>query len=249
MGYETRKFTKRNRGSSTCRVQRTRRGTQKNIGELLGGNDPSKLVVPEFQRGYSWEKKHVAAFWKDIIDLQKDDTRENHFLGPMVTLPKSKNVTELLDGQQRLATATILFSVLRDVAHDLGDKDSPDFARDIQNQFILKEGTSGYALDLGETDNLYFRDSIQSFPAGKKKPTLRSHNKIHSAKILLTESVKAHLGPAAPGPALTLLVSLKRTLRSHLVMTVIPVTSDQDAFWIFETLNDRGCACLYPTYC
>jgi uncharacterized protein with ParB-like and HNH nuclease domain len=53
----------------------------KNIGELLGGNDPSKLVVPEFQRGYSWEKKHVAAFWKDIIDPRKMALARITFLG------------------------------------------------------------------------------------------------------------------------------------------------------------------------
>ena len=167
--------------------------TSKNIGELLGGNERAKLVVPAFQRGYSWEKKHVAAFWKDIIDLQKDDSREKHFLGPIVILTKPKDVIELLDGQQRLATATILFSVLRDIAQEkASDRECQDFARDVQTQFILKEGTSGYSLDMGETDRLYFREAIQSFPAGTKKPTRRSHHKIQAAQRFLMDAAKRH---------------------------------------------------------
>jgi len=36
----------------------------------------------------------VAAFWKDIIDLQKDDSREKHFLGPIVILTKPKDIID-----------------------------------------------------------------------------------------------------------------------------------------------------------
>ena len=218
--------------------------TSKNIGELLGGNERAKMMVPTFQRGYSWEKKHVAAFWKDVIDFQKDDSRDKHFLGPIVIITKSNDVIEILDGQQRLATATILFSVLRDIAKSQNESESNDFARDVHNQFILKEGTTGYALDMGETDRLYFRETIQSFPPGKNKPSLRSHFKIQSAQRLLVESAKRHVGTS--GSALHLLVQLKSTLRSDLVMTCIPVMSEQDAFWIFETLNDRGLRLSVP---
>src|ERR1039457_983743 len=95
----------------------------KNIGELLGANERAKIVVPRFQRGYSWEKKHVEAFWNDISRFRKESVKKDgpdkYFLGPIVVMPKSKDTIYLLDGQQRLATATIVFSVLRDLAHTL----------------------------------------------------------------------------------------------------------------------------------
>jgi uncharacterized protein with ParB-like and HNH nuclease domain len=123
----------------------------KNIGELLGGNQRAKLIVPQFQRGYSWEKKHVEAFWNDIITFQKESTTqggpEKYFLGPIVVRSDSKDRVDLLDGQQRLATATILFAVLRDIARGLGIQDGTDFARDVQREFILKEEL-GFALEL-----------------------------------------------------------------------------------------------------
>jgi uncharacterized protein with ParB-like and HNH nuclease domain len=110
----------------------------KNVGELLGRTQEARIVVPAFQRPYSWEKKHVQAFWNDIIGHQKEklgnvpNASDKYFLGPIVTLEKPLHVLELLDGQQRLATATILFSVIRDAARAIGIVAATDFARDVQ---------------------------------------------------------------------------------------------------------------------
>src|SRR5208282_433228 len=101
---------------------------------------------PEFQRGYSWEKKHVEAFWTDITTFQRESEvkggPDKYFLGPIVILSDSKDIIKLLDGQQRLATATILFGVLRDLARGLVIQDATDFARDTQAQLIVKEDTT-----------------------------------------------------------------------------------------------------------
>jgi uncharacterized protein with ParB-like and HNH nuclease domain len=91
--------------------------TSKTVGELLSTISRSRIVVPTFQRGYEWAKKHVEAFWIDIQKFEKErDSKtgsKKYFLGPIVVLEKPDDVIELLDGQQRLATATILLSVLR----------------------------------------------------------------------------------------------------------------------------------------
>jgi uncharacterized protein with ParB-like and HNH nuclease domain len=125
----------------------------KSIGELLGRNESARVVVPQFQRGYSWEKKHVEAFWSDVKAFQEasflQGGPEKYFLGPIVVRPdpQSKEIIHLLDGQQRLATATILFSVIRDAAAGLGTKAASDFARDTHRDWIAKE-EGGYALEL-----------------------------------------------------------------------------------------------------
>ncbi len=76
----------------------------------------NSVVVPPFQRGYSWKKEQVATFWDDVGDLLKGDpstgATDNYFLGPIVYRVGSDCI-HLLDGQQRLATATILFAVIR----------------------------------------------------------------------------------------------------------------------------------------
>jgi hypothetical protein len=223
--------------------------TSKTVGELLSTISRSRIVVPTFQRGYEWGKKHVEAFWTDIQQFEKERGSQNgsnmYFLGPIVVLQKPNDITELLDGQQRLATATILLSVLRDIAKATGVKDGIDFARDTQAQFITKEGGE-YALQLGETDEDYFRDSIQNDGQVTAIPKLRTHRNILVARAFLTEKVSSKVGGSNPNAKLTILRSLRQILVSDLVFACIPVESERDAFRIFETLNDRGLRLSVP---
>jgi len=87
------------------------------IGSLLATTSP-KIEVPEWQRSYSWEMAQVETFWQDLITFseqypEKNIVGEEYFLGSIV-LVVGGPTNLLLDGQQRLATATILLSVLRD---------------------------------------------------------------------------------------------------------------------------------------
>src|SRR5437764_12378482 len=93
-----------------------------NVTSLLGrasfpNYQSKRVVVPAFQRPFSWEKSHVSAFWEDVItfhaQLSKRSAQDLYFLGPIVILPEEDDV-KLLDGQQRLATVTVLLAVLRD---------------------------------------------------------------------------------------------------------------------------------------
>jgi hypothetical protein len=220
------------------------------IGDLLGESLKGQVVVPQFQRGYSWGKKHVGDFWKDVLEFQKQsgnkNSRDAHFLGPIVVLHNEgeKDTTYILDGQQRLATATILFSVLRDLAAGLNTQEAKSFADDIQNHQIKKEDY-GLCLQMGLLDRSYFQETIQQYPPQSLKPKIKSHKNIKSARDLLVASVKATL-PSDPVLALKALQALRTTVRRDLVVASIPVRSERDAFKIFETLNDRGLRLSVP---
>lgn len=221
----------------------------KNVGELLSANERARIVVPQFQRGYSWEKKHVEAFWNDLISFQQESKAKGgpvkYFLGPIVTLAESKEKIALLDGQQRLGTAMILFCAMRDLARGLKIQAASDFARDIQRELVEKEG-AGFSLEMGETDKLYFAETVQNDPPAQKQPSLRSHRNIQKAQQFLSEALKKQTGSVAPVEALALLKDLRQIVRSDLVMACIPVSSERDAFRIFETLNDRGLRLSVP---
>ncbi len=223
--------------------------SSKSVGDMLSRNERARIVVPEFQRGYSWEKKHVEAFWTDVRIFQEESGKkggpERYFLGPIVVRPESKDALHLLDGQQRLATATILFSVIRDCARGLGIMAANDFARDTQVELIEKS-KGVFSLELGEMDKLYFAETIQTDPPTDRKPTLRSHRYIQKAREVLMQSVRTLIGALDPTRALAVLEKLAQTLRSDLVMASIPVASEGDAFRIFETLNDRGLRLSVP---
>jgi hypothetical protein len=217
------------------------------VGELLGSNQPTRIIVPTFQRGYSWEAKHVESFWKDISDPKRS---KKYFLGPIVILNRDNDVIELLDGQQRLATATILFSVLRDVARGMAFKDpdlqdASDVAAYIQRDFIVGED-GARCLEMGETDDAFFRETIQDGKPSNRKPTIKSQRHIAEARKYLFNAVQTAIAPKTQPQQLEYIKNLKNTLRSDLVLACITVDSDGDAFQIFETLNDRGLRLSVP---
>jgi uncharacterized protein with ParB-like and HNH nuclease domain len=133
--------------------------TRKSLGELLGRYERRPVVLPEFQRPYSWDKAHVVAFWDDLKTFRAtyaaSPVTASYFLGSIVVL-KSDSQIILLDGQQRLATATIALSAIRDVARGLdpqGSHKGGDFARDVQRELLEKDTNPiTYSLTLGELD-------------------------------------------------------------------------------------------------
>lgn len=223
----------------------------KNVGDLLSDALRGRIVVPKFQRGYSWGKKHVEAFWDDIRRFQRESALKNgpdkYFLGPIVVMEDSTNkeIIYILDGQQRLATATILFSVMRDIAKEYAIQEASSFVYELQNHLIDKEDY-GFCLEMGALDRAYFEETIQRDPPlADRKAKIRSHRNILKAREVLVRAVRAIM-PTDPSAAVKELNALRRVVRGDLVMAAIPVKSQRDAFRIFETLNDRGLKLSVP---
>ena len=218
------------------------------FGELIGRYRTTQLVVPRFQRGYSWQKEHIATFWDDIAHFHhseaiKDNTAR-YFLGPVVVMPR-KDRTLVLDGQQRLATATIAFSVLRNSARSIGSSAATDLARDIQRDFVERE-EDDLSLQLNDTDRTYFERTVQNDPPQPASPTLRSHARIRDASEYMASMVNRELQGLSPSEAVQRIKDLKTTLAAKVLMVVISVNSEEDAYKIFETLNDRGLRLSVP---
>jgi len=220
----------------------------RNFGELLGQYEKRPVIVPQFQRGYSWEKNHVSAFWADLLDFHNNQVSkkatDKYFLGPIVIMPHDKHII-LLDGQQRLATATILFASLRDIVRSLNTVKGTDLARDIQRDLIENE-EGRYSLALSEIDETYFLKTIKQDPPTSASPRLRSHALIKSAKEFLSEAVKQHISGYSQDEIVNKLKDLRDTLATSVAMIAISVNSEDDAFLIFETLNDRGLRLSVP---
>ncbi len=93
---------------------------------LLSGR---QFVIPRFQREYSWDKKNYKEFLDDMlnclfINKNGDIASDQYFLGTMLFVgdcfSDDKAEVDVVDGQQRLTTITILFSALSDKFLQLG---------------------------------------------------------------------------------------------------------------------------------
>ena len=81
-----------------------------------------QFMIPRFQREYSWDRKNYQEFFEDMMNnLSIVDGRisaNQYFLGTMLFIGNFSEGTDqeiqVVDGQQRLTTITILFSALSD---------------------------------------------------------------------------------------------------------------------------------------
>lgn len=89
-----------------------------------------QFVLPLFQRKYVWDRREWEMLWVDILSLLNEENHSYaHFIGSIVTMPMNsvphgvaKHV--LIDGQQRLTTIFILFTLLRDKAKELSSENN-----------------------------------------------------------------------------------------------------------------------------
>jgi hypothetical protein len=118
--------------------------------------------IPDYQRPYSWKKEQALELVSDLRDaLLRDSEDEPYFLGSIVLVkPEGDPAADVIDGQQRLTTLTILLAVLRDLSTSTGVRSSLE-------KLIREEGDEVQRLqerprlDLRPRDRDFFRDYVQ----------------------------------------------------------------------------------------
>ena len=214
----------------------------KKVGEILGGE--ARYSVPSFQRNYSWTTSEVQEFWEDII-ATIDEGRDEHFLGAMV-IDTSKSPSQLIDGQQRLATVSILMCVIRDIAATVEDSELSSL---IKQRYLgtvnLRTRKIEAKLTLNELNNEFYRENIldnvdigEITKASRKKTIHKSNKLLADAYSLLHSKISDRLEKTKNKS--DVLVDIEECLKEKFIIILISVTDEANAYLIFETLNDRG---------
>nr|WP_321441831.1 DUF262 domain-containing HNH endonuclease family protein [uncultured Hyphomonas sp.] len=119
-----------------------------------------RLRMPPYQRSYSWETREANELLGDLIDSVKTGTP--HFVGAIVLINGAESgVLEIVDGQQRLTTLTILLAVLRDLEPDKARAAMLHALIADEARPMLGEGAN-WRLTLNHMDGPFFRESIQT---------------------------------------------------------------------------------------
>jgi hypothetical protein len=215
----------------------------KSIEQLFAGD--VRFSVPRYQRSFAWTSDETEELWDDLFGAAKRSGE--YFLGTVVLHRRDSAILEIIDGQQRLACITMLFSAVRNafiatndpraIRIESGFLGSKDFGRD--SSLIPK-------LTLNKTNNETFvRHILVSPDLAAVEPFIKSKDTNQSDRLLLdaykTFLTKVSSEAASRGTkADEFLVSLIDTLRNKVKLITIPVTSDEDANLFFESLNARG---------
>lgn len=205
--------------------------------------------VPPYQRDYSWEEPEWEDLWNDIVDLRpKPDDR--HYMGALVVQAASDREFEIIDGQQRLATLSILALAVIEKLRDLAvggtaPVENRERASGLRNRFVGEKDPASLIesskLFLNETDNAFYQDYLVQLRAPLNPRGLPRSNqllwncfKYFSARLDEIEAFKRD-GAAVAG-------LLSETVARQLLFILITVEDELNAYTVFETLNARGLA-------
>jgi hypothetical protein len=214
------------------------------IGDLLRR---SRHVVPPNQRSYAWEPRNV----RDLLqDINAEMTRSalvapEYFLGTIVLVEgKEGKPPSISDGQQRLATTSIILARIRDILKEIGQTQR---ASSIESEYLLKvdfdTGDVKPQIGLNIEDNAFFTEVIlKPYPHGVPESTfLRASNKrLLAASKTAYEYLKNLVDGFHENNKTSYLGQWRTFIKERTHVIAVTVRDENQAFRIFETLNDRG---------
>ncbi|NHF68025.1 DUF262 domain-containing protein [Xanthomonas hortorum] len=198
-----------------------------------------RFRVPPYQRSYAWEDEHVDALLADIEDAIRGGERE-YFLGSLVVTGPVERRFEVVDGQQRLTTVSLLIAAIRDRFRDDGDQEAEN---SIRNDYLAnvdrKTKDREPRLALNEVDNELYQELIEDKAAiDRAKYPRQSHARLLAA----SDRIRLYVDKIceASKDSEEALHEWLDYLESNLKVILVVTSDDSNAFVIFETLNDRG---------
>jgi len=205
------------------------------VGGLLSGR---LFKIPEYQRAYSWLSKQRDDLFRDIEKVFTSDTDSTHFMATIVGLRRKKKriasdeflEIEVVDGQQRLTTLTILLKALSNQLK----ADDTRHAEEIDS--LLVKGDDLALLVTNHDMNHIFADYLREgvIPTGKTLNTSADQN-IIDAIAECEQFVKAWT--AQPSKKLIELYSI---IKNRLYVIFFEIEDEGIVYTVFEVLNTRG---------
>lgn len=218
-----------------------------NFGEIIGNG--KIYQVPIFQRDYSWTEENWEYLWQDIMALYTNQ-ESSHYMGAIVlqSSPTSDQEFTIIDGQQRLATLSLIAIAVIDKIQALIDREQdPEANRDRQE--ILKRTYLGdrdprslrYSskLRLNQNNNDFYQSNLINLRKPRNIRALAKSNQLiwqafeYFYRQLETVEEVINTGE-------TLATFLTDTIAKQLLFIQINVENELNAYTVFETLNARG---------
>jgi hypothetical protein len=208
--------------------------TNQTFQELLSNG--VKYVVPRFQRDYAWDQEQWEDLWADIETLE-----HYHYMGYIVLQRKGQQEFEVIDGQQRLVTLSLI--VLAAMANIQNLINQGIEKNENQERLrVLTDRLIGYKnlVTMNVTSKLYLNRNNNYFYQ-KICSNLAPLNPvgITASNQLIKQAFEFFSKPMSPLSG-SELGDLIEKISSRMLFTKIVVRDILNAYQLFETLNARG---------
>ena len=212
--------------------------------------------IPDFQRGYSWQKPQLEDFWDDLVNLKKDKI---HYIGLLTVEPANKediqNIEKweddlwliesglsafyIIDGQQRLMTAIIF---INQILKQFGDEEEINFRKKDfwvtkflfqQYREIYKSYIFGYEKD--NPSDEFFKTKIleQESSTADKVP----EQTLYTANLKFANDF---FGNKFSNLDMDELELLFKKITGKFKFNLYIIDDELDVYVTFETMNNRG---------
>lgn len=214
------------------------------IEDLLSGE--FAFSIPAYQRDFSWTRDEAVQLLDDVAavldDVERDGADTPYFLGTMLFVEQKTRKTakapsrqvEVVDGQQRLITLTILFAVLRDL---VDDGSAPELSALVARQNA--DGEPVYHLKLRAADESFMQSAIQQQGATRRSQPAAAIGDNSARRNIedVRRALRSKLQRELSVPARNRLVEF---MRQNVRLLVVSSDDFDYAYQIFLTINDRG---------
>ncbi|MFM9851554.1 MAG: DUF262 domain-containing protein [Sphingomonadaceae bacterium] len=205
--------------------------------------------IPRFQRDYSWTDVEWEELWLDILATTSGEGDASHYMGYLVLQTQNDKTFDVIDGQQRLTTLSIIvLAVLRNLKRLIENGQNAD-----QNQRRLDQIRSSYIgyldpvtlvpsskLSLNRNNNDYYQTYLVPLAALPQRGFKASEHAMRKASDWFEKHIWDDVTREAGGDIGVRLATLLESIADKLFFTVITVSDELNAYKVFETLNSRG---------
>lgn len=222
------------------------------------------FFIPKYQRAYAWNSESVSDFVKDLkncFERRKSGSPISHFWGGILSVKSSVAGTvnqheyEIIDGQQRIATFTLLVSCLVKTYNNL-KIDAQNIGNTTNASIIQKrieELSSRYiefsqevqrvvkpveVLKLSKADHPFYKELIRNMNPSTSRD---SHQRILNAYKCLSDTVNEIVNLHSQiENKLDDLEIIQNILDNDFTILHMVTENRDDAFRLFQVINDRG---------
>ena len=199
--------------------------------------DKKKYTVDYFQREYSWGEKHMQQLVTDLTDafLACYDSKHSrsqvaeyntYYLGPFV-LSEKDGLRSIIDGQQRLTSLTLFLIYLHHAQKAHGSDETIE-------SMIFSEKFGQKSFNITVEERIPCLKSL--FEQGSYKPT-KTDDESTRNMVERYDDIEAVFPDEIDKRALPYFIDW---LKERVVLVEIVAYSDDNAYTVFETMNDRG---------
>lgn len=214
----------------------------KKVSEIFSIDGEQRYFIPNYQRQYSWKNEQIETL---IDDMSKEET--GYYIGNLLINQKeAKEKLEVVDGQQRLTTISLIFIGIYEILNDpstffLADS-SPEsklsiqtkaavIQADIIRKIVFNQDYKYPKYELLKKDQSYYFDVLNS---SFNKKSIKNKNKVFVKRYLfIIETIRENFKNFDE------LEGFYRKVNSTELLK-ITVSKLSDAYSIFSSLNSKG---------